>query len=238
MATSRIATRIVLALVILSGIAFTVLTNSQLSMLRQQHNELRMQVGLFEDGGTGMVRLVRMSVPPELLSTEIAETRTWRYRLSFPANYCARFQDTMGLVKADSPGGWGSSSSRYGDKNSERTEMIVSISFVRVDGRWTLSVKGLGGSHSHTVPQEFSLDSLDDLVIEEGVDFNTSRAFGSDQPICLLRIRGRSPVVNRDGTEKEGLYQGFVCYIYEEQQEKEFEAWANGKIKSMGETTP
>jgi hypothetical protein len=234
LATKRFAIRILLMLIIATGLACTVFSNLRLSSLREVHDNLRARVGLFEEADPAKVRVVRAGVPEDLITSGMGDSKIWRYRLSFPAKYGACYQNHQGLIKADAPGG-GEYSSSWGNPKSEPSEIVFSVSFIQDNGEWTLSVNHTGGSSSHSVSKDFPINSFENLVIEEVVDFGVTRTFEADEPICLLRIREKDEALNRDGTKKQGLYRGFVFYIFESQNEKAFDAWANGEISSMQE---
>lgn len=235
MATKRSALRILLLMVIATGLIFTVSANLRLSSLREVHHELLMRVGLFEESDLTKVHVVRAGVPEDLITSEMSNCKIWRYRLSIPAKYHLCYQNHQGLVKADAPGGLGGSSRTWGSPNPEPSEVVFSVSFVQDNGEWTLSVNHIGGASSHAVPKDFDINSVDDLVVEEVVDFGVTRSFSADEPICLLRIREKNEALNRDGTKKQGLYRGFVFYLFEKQREKAFSAWASGQVSAMQE---
>ena len=235
MATKKSALRILLLVLIMIGVAFTIHSTSQLSTLRQRHADLRMNVGLFEQADASKVRVVRAKVPEELLAPGIEDSIVWRFRISFPANYEPCYQSTLGLVKPGSPGGSGSSNTSFGFPNPEPSESIVSLSFIKDKGEWIFSKNYTGGASTHSVPPAFRIGSLENLVIEQVVDYGDSRSFDVDEPICLLRIRDKTLATNRDGTPKKDLHNGFSFYVFNAQNEKAFTAWAEGKTASMEE---
>ena len=235
MPTKNSALRFILLLLFLIGVAFTIHSTSHLSTLRQRHADLRMNVGLFEAADASKVRVVRATVPEELRAPGIEDSIVWRFRLSFPANYEACYQSNLGLVKTGRPGGSGSSSTSYGSTNPKPSEAIVTVSFIKDNGKWICSLDYSGGATSHSVPPAFPIESLENLVIEQVVDYGDSRSFDVDEPICLLRIRDKTLATNRDGTPKKDLYNGFVFYVFNAQTEKAFRAWEQGKTTSMGE---
>ena len=235
MPTKNSALRFILFVLFLIGVAFTIHSTSLLSTLRQRHADLRMNVGLFEEADASKVRVVRANVPEELLVPGIEDSIVWRFRMSFPANYDACYQSTLGLVKTGSPGGSGSSNTSFGSPNPEPSESIVSLSFIKDKGEWMCSMNYTGGASMHSVPPAFRIGSLENLVIEQVVDYGDSRSFDVDEPICLLRIRDKKLATNRDGTPKKDLYNGFAFYVFNAQNEKAFTAWAAGKTASMEE---
>ncbi|MGI9469317.1 MAG: hypothetical protein ACR2OA_19515 [Rubripirellula sp.] len=235
MTKRRFAIRILLTMVIATGLVCTVYLNLRLSSLREVHHDLQMRVGLFEEADSAKVRVVRAGVPEDLVTSEMSDGKIWRYRLSLPAKYQPVYQRYDGLVKADAPGGAGGSSRSWGSPNPEPSEIDFSVSFILDNGQWTLSVSHTGGGSSHAVPHKFPINSVDDLVIEQVVDFGVTRSFDADEPICLFRIREKNEALNRDGTKKVGLYRGFVFYLCENQSEKAFSAWASGQVSSMQE---
>lgn len=195
-----------------------------------------MRVGLFQASDSSMVHVVRAGVPKELIGSGIDDSKSWRFRITLPANYRPCYHSHEGLVRADAPGGGGGGESRtWGTANPEPSEIVFTVSCIRDNGEWTLSVNHTGGASSHGVPQNFPIDSLDDLILEEVVDFGATRSFQPDEPICLLRVREKAEALNRNGTSKEGLYRGFVCYIFDSQHEKAFDAWASGETRFMQE---
>ena len=223
-------------MVICVGLAYTAHYNSTLAELRKEHTDLRMRVGLFDEADAGKVCVVRADVPQELLPYGVAQSRVWRYRLSFPSNYSPLYRSKLGFIQADGPQAKAHHSSTTRDAPlPEPSEAIASISLVQGEkgGEWELSVHHSGGSSLRKPVEGFDIDSIDELVIEELVDFGVSRSFEKDEPICLLRIREKNEALNRDGTKKDGLYRGFVFYLLEEANEKAFNAWADGKTRTM-----
>lgn len=236
MTTRNSAIRMLLLAIIVIGLACTVHSNWRLASLREVHDELRMRVGLFEKADPAKVHVVRASVPKDLIASGISDSKVWRYRVSLPAKYHLCCENHEGLIKADAPGGVGGSSMhRSVNPSSKPLEMMFSFSFIKDNGRWTLSANHTGGSSAHQVPQDFPIHSPEKLVVEEVVDFGVTRSFGPDEPICLLRIREKDEALNRDGTKKHGIYRGFVFYIFENKNKEAFNAWTNGEISSMKE---
>ena len=236
LATTRFGVRAMLSLVIATGLACTVHFTLRVGSLRQLHEDLRMRVGLFPASDSSMVHVVRAGVPKELIGSGVDDSKIWRFRITLPANYRPCYHSHEGLVRAEAPGGGGGGESRtWGPANPEPSEIFFSVSYVRDNDEWTLSVNHTGGASSHGVPPNFPTVSLDDLIIEEVVDFGGTRSFQPDEPICLLRVREKDEALNRDGTSKEGLYRGSVFYLFDSQYEKAFDAWANGDARFMQE---
>ncbi|MGI9442880.1 MAG: hypothetical protein ACR2N1_10470 [Rubripirellula sp.] len=235
MATKRFAIRMLLLVLIATGLACTVYSNLRLAGLREVHDELRMRVGIFEGADPAKVRVVRAGVPEDLIASGINDSKVWRYRISLPAKYHLCCESHEGLVKADAPGGASSYSRNWVGPNSEPSEITFSVSFIKDNGQWTLSVIHTGGSNGLYVPQDFPISSPEKLVIDEVVDFGVTRSFGPDEAICLLRIREKGEALNRDGTKKHGLYRGFGFYMFEDSNKEAFSAWTNGEISSMQE---
>ena len=233
--TKSSALLFILFVLFLIGVAFTIHSTTLLSTLRQRHADLRMDVGLFEEGDASKVRVVRANVPEELRAPGIEDSIVWRFRISFPAHYEACYQSTLGLVKPGSPGGSGSSNTSFGSANPKPSEASVSLSFIKDKGEWICSMNYSGGATSLSVPPDFPIGSLENVVIEQVVDYGDSRSFDVDAPICLLRIRDKNLATNRDGTQKKGLYNGFSFYVFNAQNEKAFTAWAAGNTASMEE---
>ncbi len=222
-----------LTVVIATGLACTIYVNLKVTALREAHANLRMRVGLFEETDPAKIHVVRAGVPEELVGPLIGDGKIWRYRLSVPASYHPCYHRHEGLVKEVAPGGTGSTSRHYGRSNSKPSEINLSISCIQDMGDWRLSVNVTGGGSSQNLPQDFPINKVDNLVIEEVVDFGITRSFDPDEAICLLRVREKNEARRRDGTKRKGLYRGFVVYMFDKKHSKAFDAWQNGTIPNM-----
>ena len=231
--------RITLSLAAIVGLAGSIGYSRQLAQLRHTHAELREQVGLLEVEDPTKVAIACVSYSEEDIPPGVDQAYVWQYRIHIPANYGPCYKTQRGLVTADSPHGRGSSGGSWSGSNSEAKEVLATIALIHADGKWMFCRTTGGSSSTATMPDEFGLDALEDLVIDVPVKpEHATRTFETDEAICLFRIREKSLAKKRNGDPEIDLYQGLVVYLFSDKHRDAFEAWARGKAESMQEATP
>ncbi|MAP09326.1 MAG: hypothetical protein CMM00_11185 [Rhodopirellula sp.] len=228
-----------LMMLLLVGIGLLIHSNLELSTLRRIHADLRDEIGLLEVEDPTQVTMVAVPTPNDVVPPGVEQAHVWRYRIHFPANYGASFSTQGGLVAANSPQGRGGSSSSWGNPNKTPEELLTTIALVKSDGKWICCRDTGGSSSTISLPDDFDLESLDDLVIETPVALgDKSRSFETDEAICLIRLREKNLAKKRNGETENDLYRGFHLYVYGDKHRAAFDAWARGDTTSMQETTP
>ncbi|WP_372726157.1 hypothetical protein, partial [Novipirellula sp.] len=211
----------------------------QLARLRHTHAELRAQVGLLEVEDPTKVGIASVSYLQEDIPPGVDQAYVWQYRIHIPANYGPRYKTQRGLVTADSPRGRGSSGGSYSGSNSQAEEVLLTIALIHADGKWMFCRTTGGSSSTATMPDEFAIDALEDLVIDVPVTpEQATRTFEIDEAICLFRLREKSLAKKRNGEPEVDLYQGLAVYLYSDEHSDAFDAWARGKAESMQEAMP
>jgi hypothetical protein len=227
--------RITLATVAVVGFGYSIYHNQRLSRLRQTHTDLRKRVGLLEVEDPGKVAITHVPVSDEAIPPGVSEAYVWQYRIYIPANYGPCYQTKQGLVKADSPQGKGGTGTSWSSPQPEPEEVLATMALIKSDGKWLFCNTTGSGSRSSSVPDDFAIASLADLLVEPVVQEGETRVFDTDEAICLFRLRDMELATNRNGETEKDLYRGFVVYVFNQQYQEAFGAWASGKASSMKE---
>ncbi len=219
----------------LVGLGYSIYFNQRLSKLRQTHTDLRKRVGYLEVENPDKVAITHVPVAEKVIPPGIDGAHVWQYRIYLPANYGPCYRTQRGLVTADSPQGSGGHGSSWSGAEPEPKEELATIALVKHDGNWILCRTAGSGSSSSSMPDEFSLESLDDLVVEPVVREGETRVFDTDEAICLFRLREKEFATDRNGMPEKDLYRGLCFYVFSEKHQDAFNAWAEGKTDSMAE---
>ena len=232
-------TRIALSIAAVIGVGCSIHYNQKLARLRQAHSELREQVGFLEVEDPTKVAISYVPYSDESIPPGVTQAYVWRYRMHIPANYGPCYRTQRGLVKADSPQGRGGSGSSWSSSSPEPKEVLATMALIQSDGKWIFCRSAQGSSSTSNMPDEFDIDSLDDLVIETPVSAkDATRTIETDEAICLMRVREKDLAKKRNGETEKDLYRGFAVYLFSSQHKDAFSAWASGKAESMQEAKP
>ena len=227
--------RIILTTAAVVGFGYAIYYNQRLSKLRQTHTDLRKQVGYLEVKDPSKVTITHVPFSEETIPPGISKAYVWQYRIHLPANYGPCYQTQRGLVKADTPQGKGGRGTSWSSPQPEPKEELATMALVENDGKWIVCSTSGGGSRSSSMPDDFKIESLDDLVVEPVVDEGETRVFDTDDAICLFRLREKELATDRNGNPEEDLYRGLVVYVFSQQHQDAFKAWATGNASSMKE---
>ncbi|EMI57368.1 hypothetical protein [Rhodopirellula sallentina] len=231
--------RILLVIVAVVGCGFSIVSNQQLSAAREEHVELRKQVGYLKIDDPGKVVVAQIPASDEVVPPFVHQAHVWRYRIHLPANYGPCFKMQRGLVSADSPRGQGGSGSSWSMGNSEPEEVLSTMALFQHGDKWMFCRSSDGSSSTSSLRKDFVIGSLDDFVIETPVSIgDEARMIDKAEAICLLRFREKELAKKRNGEPKKNLYRGFAVYLFSAKHRDAFEAWANGKVDSMKEFQP
>ncbi|MCS7465582.1 hypothetical protein NZK35_02715 [Stieleria sp. ICT_E10.1] len=216
------------------GIASSIYFNRRLFDLRRQRAQLAEDVGLLEVTDPKRVHVSRVPVGPDEIPPGVEAAHVWKYRIYLPAGYGPCLITGRRAIAADSPRSVGGSDRSSSSKNQDPVETVLTIALIKQETGWIFS-RALGGSSSSSaLPDDLPVDSLDELVVETAVTAQTpSQSFSVDEPICLLRLRGREPIEPQEG--QPTLYPGIVTYLMEFDRREAFEQWAEGKTDQMPE---
>ena len=225
--------RIILTVVAVVGFGYSIHCNQRLSKLRQTHADLRKSVGLLEIEDPDKVVITHVPVPDEAIPPGVSRAHVWQYRIYIPANYGPCYQTKHGLVKADSPQGKGGEGNSWASPHPEPRETLATMALIKSDGNWLVCRTTDSGSSSSSLPNDFTFESLDDLVVEPVVKEGETRVFDTDEAICLFRLREKELATNGNGKSEKDLYRGFVVYVFSQQHQDAFKAWATGTASSM-----
>ncbi|MCP4885828.1 MAG: hypothetical protein GY904_04350 [Planctomycetaceae bacterium] len=229
--------RIVLITILVFGFAGAIYLNHKRSRLRAAMTQLQKQVGAWEVGDKSKVVIAHIPVAEDAVPPGVDNAYVWQYRLHLPANYATCYDSTSGLVKADRPGGQSRGSSSSGPLK-EPEQSLVTMALIETDGQWKYCTH-LGGSSSvSNMPADFSIESLDDFVVEPVVNENEIRVFDADEAVCLFRLREKVQATDETGKTKNELYRGCAFYLFSQERKADFNAWARGQRKSMEATQP
>ncbi len=216
------------------GIASSIYFNLRLIDLRRQRAQLAEEVGLLEVTDPKRVQISRVPVGPDEIPPGVAAAHVWKYRIYLPAGYGPCLITGRRAISADSPRSVGGRDRSSIGKKQFPGETVLTIALIKQETGWIFS-RALGGSSSSSaLPDNLPLDSLDQLVVETAVTAETpSKSFSVDEPICLLRLRGREPIEPQEG--QPTLYPGIVTYLVESDRRDAFEQWVEGKTDQMPE---
>ena len=228
--------RIFLTIVAVAGFASSIYYNQKLFKLRQIRADLQKQVGLLEVEDASQVVITHVPVSEETIPPGVNKAYVWQYRIHIPANYAPSYQSINGMVTADSPQGRGGSGSNTSSPNPEPQEALGSVALVQNQDSWMLCHTSMTGSSSLNMPDGFSFETLDEVVVEPVVQEGETRTFNVDEAICLFRLREKNPATTGDGENEKQLYRGVVLYLLSQEQQAAFAAWASGNASSMEET--
>lgn len=110
----------------------------------------------------------------------------------------------------------------------------MSVALLKTDTGWLLARTGGGGGGSSNLPKDIDYSNLDSFVVEPVVSpGEKTLSFGSDEAICLLRLRGKEAVKPRKGYPP--LYRGNAVYLLESDRRGAFDDWATGRTDQMAE---
>ena len=227
--------RITLTTVAVVGFGYSIYYNERLSKLRQTHTDLRKQVGLLEVEDPSKVTITHVPVSEDAIPPGVSKAYVCQYRIYIPANYGPCYQTQSGLVKADSPQGKGGRASSWSSPQPEPQEVLATMALIKSDGNWLFCNTTGSGSESSSVPDDFAIESFDDLLVEPVVQEGETRVFDTDEAICLFRLREKELATNRSGETEKDLYRGLVVYVFSQQHHEAFRTWASGKASSMKE---
>ncbi|WP_236622263.1 hypothetical protein [Novipirellula maiorica] len=231
--------RITLSLAVIIGVAGSIGYSRQLAQLRRTYAKLRTQAGELEVDDPTKVAICPMPFLDDDIPPGVDQAYVWRYRVHIPADYGPAFRTQRGLVTADSPQGRGSSGGSWGGSNMESEELLMTMALIHSDGKWRFCRSSGGSSSAGVLPDDFKIESIDDLVIDVPVPADVgTRVFDTDEAICLIRIREKNLAKKRNGKTEENLYRGFVVYMHSNEYKDAFEAWAKGAADSMQEARP
>ena len=225
--------RITLTTVAVVGFGYSVHYNQRLSKLRQTHTDLRARAGLLEVEDPAKVAITHVPVSDEAIPPGVSKAYVWQYRMYLPANYGPCYVTKRGLVKADSPQGTAGASSSWSSPQPEPQEALATMALINSDDDWLFCRTTGGGSSSSNMPNDFTLESLDDFVVEPVVEEGQTRVFDTDEAICLFRLREKELATNRNGETEKDRYRGLVVYLFSQQHQDDFKAWENGQASSM-----
>lgn len=226
-----------LALIALAGVVSSFSYSRQLHELRRQRSELTKRVGLLNVTDPERVHVTWVATGEDEIPPGVEEAHVWRFRIYLPANYGPCIYTRSRAVAADSPRSQGGGGSSWSSKEKDPVETQMTIALIKVDGRWMMSRVAENTSSATSFPDDLSFESLGDVVIDTVVsEGEPSTSFSKNDPICLVRVRGKEPIEN-NRTEVE-LYPGFVCYLVEADRRVDLERWARGEVDAMPEVEP
>ena len=110
------------------------------------------------------------------------------------------------------------------------------MAFLEVNGQWKFYIRVGGSSNTSTLPPEFSIESLDNFIVEAVVKKDEIRVFDVDEAICLLRLHEKESATDHRGNTIKDLHRGCSVYLYSQEQQDHFTAWAQGQRDSMKES--
>ena len=232
----RSVLRIVLSTISIVGIACTVYYTQERNKLRRALTEMQMKVGVWKVEDESKVVIAHVPLAEDEMPPGIGKSYVWQYRIHFPAKYAAYHDHTAGLVKANGPGGEGSRGTCMSGQHSEPKQELATMAFLEVNGRWKFYVRVGGNSNTSTLPPEFSIESLDKFIVEAVVKQDEIRVFDVNEAICLLRLHEKESATDRRGKTIKDLHRGCSVYLYSQEQQDHFTAWAQGQRDSMKES--
>ncbi len=209
--------------------------NQRLSELRQIHTSLRKQVGFLEVVDLTKVTITQVPVSDEMIPPELEDAYVWQFRMHLPAEYGPCYQSSAGLSKADAPQRVIGSQAYWSAKNPEPMEELITFALIEDDGNWIFSSSNGGSSNTCHLPDDFAIESLDDLLVEPVVKEGTTCTFDTNEAICLFRLRERQLATKQNGSVQQGLYRGAAVYVCGEKYQDAFRAWVSGDANSMKE---
>ncbi|MFG0290897.1 MAG: hypothetical protein ACF8CQ_22190 [Rhodopirellula sp. JB044] len=231
--------RILLVILAVVGCGYSIVSNQQLSAAREEHMELRKQVGYLKVDDPGKVVVAQIPASDEVVPPFVHQAHVRRFRIHIPSNYGPCFKMQRGLVSANSPRGQGGSGSSWSMGNSEPEEVLSTMALFKHGDKWLMCRSSDGSSSTSSLPKDFVIENLDDFVIDTPVSIgDEARVIDKDEAICLLRFREKELAKKRSGQPREDLYRGFAVYLFSAKHRDAFEAWANGKVDSMKEFQP
>ncbi len=236
MTEKRSLVRIMLIIISAVGIVCTIYYNQERSKLRGALTELQMQVGVWKVEDENKVVIARVPLSEDAMPPGVGKNHVWQYRIQFPANYSPCHDHTAGLVKANAPGGQGGRSTSMSGRLSEPEQKLATMAFLEANGQWKFYIRVGGSSNTSMLPPDFSIESLDDFVVEPVVKGDEIRVFDADEAICLLRLHEKELATDRRGNTIEELHRGCTAYLFSKEQQDTFTAWAQGQRSSMKET--
>jgi len=192
-------------------------------------------VGVWKVEDKDKVVVAGISLSEDTTPPGVDQSYVWQFRIHLPRKYAPCYERITGLVKANAPGGEGSLSSGASFQISEPEQHLVTIALIKADGKWIFCNRMGGSSGASEMPPNFTIDSIDDFIVEPIVEENEIRAFDADEAICLFRLREKVLATDRRGNTKKDLYRGCVTYFFSEEQKSAFTAWSRGQRSSMEE---
>lgn len=218
------------------GIACTLYYNQKRNQLRGTLTELQKQVGVWKVEDESKVVIARIPVAEDAIPPGAGKCYVWQYRIHLPAKYAPYIAYTSGLVKANAPGGQGSQYTGMSGQISEPEQKLATVALIEADDQWNFYFRVGGNSSSAGMPTEFSIETLDDFVVEPVVSGNEIGVFDADEAICLFRLREKELATDGRGNIIKDLYVGCTAYLFNEDQQKAFTEWSQGQRNSLKET--
>ena len=234
-------------LLIVTAIAGAVVSfgySKTLAGLRQEHQDLVSLVGTLDIDDPSRVYITAVSTDVIEMPQWIEDCQVWTFRVHIPPNYAVSFQDRRGLIAENSPRGSSNGGGSWGSADKESKEIQIVLTLVPTKTGWQVCHLSSGGSSTSSLPPELKLDSMDDYVVEPVVGVGEpTKSFSADEPICLFRLRSKTPGKprrNKRSKQKPSkdvgpLYPGYVLYLLEGDRRGAFNDWANGKTDRMAE---
>jgi hypothetical protein len=207
--------RLTLCIAALIGIWRTIGASRQVAALQVELARLTKSVGHMPIKDPTKVYV--LAIPQE-------REHTWRFRVYLPPKYDASEIYRYGRISATtSRHQYTSGGSSSSGVISEPAEYFVTIALIKENGAWGLHTNSRNSRGSGGVGHEFGdlLESSESLVIETA-GTAAPQEFDPDEPICLLRMRSREPIHDKD--KSDPLYNGFFYYIVPRQAVQKFEA--------------
>ena len=227
--------RVALMLLVIAGVANSLYYGRQRHELRQELTRLARQVGYLNVEDDTRVHVVAIPETADIIPPGVDAAHIWRFRIYLPTGYSNSVMSWSRVVSADSPRSRGGGGRSSGSPNKEPTESELIISLLKTEKGWLLSRKSDGSSGATTLSSELSFDTLDDWVVEPVVTPTSGpKSFAANEPICILRVRGRDAVEPREA--EPPFFPGFVFYMYDSNYQDIMDQWAQGKIEQWPET--
>lgn len=227
--------RTLLFVLALGGAVTSFTIGQRLHALRQEIQELSQQVGYLAVRDESQVHIAIIPSDDELIPPGVEQAYVWRFRVFLPANFGLLVMSRAGAISADSPRARGGGGSGWRSGSKEPVETTMTVSLLKTQRGWMLSRMSDGSSGATSLPQKLDLESMQDMVIEPVTSQESGpKSFDVNEPICLLRIRGKEQLAPR-GNEDVAFYPGIYIYMAERQLSDALEQWAQGKIDEIPE---
>ena len=228
--TSRSTLRTLIIFAILIGGYLSITTDRRLRELRSERNDLHDIVRPLDVKDPSKIYIGGMKTEIDSSGVDQGIQAVWKFRVYYPGNCDIDVVSRYGRISADSPrahsSGASSSSAHWGN---EPKSGLLTVSIEKTETGWLLHRLTDSGSGSSRVRTAQHIADLDGFVIEPIVrPEDASKAFSTDEPICVLRLRSKQPTKERVPKSEVPLYDGIYMYLVPDKAKEKFERQVAG----------